>query len=214
MTGQFRSVRIKSREEFDWVVEHLTHEAHRARKNWDFVGAIEKAQADYSLELNQTPEFWEVTRRAHSESLVLRLGRLYDPNAIATSLGNLLWTLKENSSGAGTEFPASIADLDVAELNRDIAEVSAADPTVKKLLRLRNENLAHRGTQHVTKGTFKSLPTLDRDELSQLLARALGVLDKYRERLGYRTFQGGHHIVEEFQTLISLLRTGLESKKS
>ena len=214
MLPQFRAVRIRSRDEFDWLIEHMTHEAYRARDNWDFWAAMEKAFDEYSIELNQTPAFWELTRRAHQDAVALRLGRLYDPHATATSLGNLLSTMKENALRASTVFPASLADLDTTELDREITDVSDADPIVKKLLLIRNEYLAHRGTQHVTRGTFASLPSLDRDEISTLITRALDLLRKYRERLGYPQLLWGHHEAEEFQKLLSLLRAGRDSKMS
>jgi hypothetical protein len=76
---------------------------------------------EYSPEINETPAFWELTRRAHKDAVILRLGRLYDPHATATSLGNLLQTMKENISCPGEVVPASIADLDAAELGSEIA---------------------------------------------------------------------------------------------
>src|ERR1700675_918660 len=128
MLALFRAVRIGSRDEFDSLIEHMTHEAYRARDNWDFWGAMEKAFDEYSIELNQTPAFWELTRRAHQDAVALRLGRLYDPHATATSLGNLLQSMKENASRAGILFPASIAALDVTELDAEIVDVSDEDP--------------------------------------------------------------------------------------
>ena len=193
MLVQFRAVRIGSRDEFDSLVEHMTHEAYRARDNWDFWAAMEKAFDEYSIELNQTPAFWELTRRAHKDAVALRLGRLYDPHASATSLGNLLQTMKENVFHAGTIFPPSLANLDMTELDREITDVSDADPIVKKLLLIRNEYLAHRDKRHVTRGTFAYLPSLDRDEISTLITRALDLLSKYRERLGYPQLSWGHH---------------------
>lgn len=214
MAGRFKAIRVKSPAEFDWLIEHMIHEAYRARDNWDFWGAFEGACAEYSIELNETPAFWELTRRAHKDSVVLRLGRLYDPNGSATSLGNLLQTIKESASGTARFVPVAIADLDIAELDSEMAAVSDEDPTVAKLLRLRNEYLAHRGTRHVTKGTFASLPTLERDEISTLMTRAFGVLEKYRERLGYPQLGWGHQEAEEFRKLLSLVRLGRESKSS
>jgi hypothetical protein len=105
MATQFRAIRTKSRNEFDWLIEHMSHEAYRARDNWEFWGAMERAFDEYSIELNQTPAFWELTRRAHQDAVALRLGRLYDPHATATSLGNLL---KENASYSGTYFPRQL----------------------------------------------------------------------------------------------------------
>lgn len=176
--------------------------------HWDFWAAMEEALGEYAIELNQTPAFWELTRRAHQDSVVLRLGRLYDPHATATSLGSLLQTMKENSCHAGNLFPAAISNLDITELDSEIAGVSDQDPIVAKLLLIRNEYLAHRGTRHVTMGSFASLPNLQRDEISALLTKAFDLLCKYRERLGYPSLSWGHHEVKEFYRLLSLVRAG------
>ena len=190
----------------------MTHEAYRARDNWDFVVAFEKAFDINSIELNQTPLFWELMRRAHKDAVILRLGRLYDPASTAASLGNLLQTMRENTVLASPEFSLLIANLEMTELACEITEVSDADPVVAKLLSLRNEYLAHRSARQVTKGTFASLPSLDRDEISALITRALKILSKYRHSLGYQQLSWGHQEAEEFQTLLSLLRAGRDSK--
>jgi hypothetical protein len=85
-------------------------------------------------------------------------------------------------------------------------------PGVAKLLSIRNEYLAHRGTRHVTKGTFASLPTLDKEEISGLTTKAIDLLRKYRDRLGYTPLLRGHQEAEEFRKLLSLLRVGYNSR--
>lgn len=214
MASLFRAFRVKSRNEFDSLIEHMTHEAYRIRDYWDCWQAINEAFDEYSTELSQTPAFWELTRRAYKDAVALRLGRLYDPHATATSLGNLLQTMKERFSGAGITIPVSSAQLEMTELDSEIASVSAEDPIVAKLLLLRNEYLAHRGSRHVSKGTFASLPTLERDEISTLLTRALDVLHKYRERLGYNPLSWGHDEAQELYRLLSLVKTAVLSARS
>ncbi len=217
MSKPFQPIRIKSRVEFDWLIEHMSNEAYRVRDNWDLWPAIENSIDEYSIEFNQTPNFWELTRQAYQDAVVLRLGRLYDPHATSTSLGNLLQTIKtikENAFGASTLFTASLSNLDMTELDSEITQVSYDDPIVEKLLLIRNEFHAHRGTRHVTKGTFASLPSLKQDEISTLMTRAIDLLQKYRERLGYTRLLWGHDELKEFQTLLSLLRAGLSSKTS
>ena len=147
MAAQFRAIRIKCRDDFDWLIEHMTHESYRASDHWDFWRAMEGAFAEYSMELNRTPAFWELTRRAHKDAVVLRLGRLYDPHATAASLGNLLQTMKENASCGDAVFPAGLADLSMTEFDTDIGCVSDQDPAVAKVLLIRNEYVAHRGTR-------------------------------------------------------------------
>ena len=66
-----------------------------------------------------------------------------------------------------------MAGWDLTEIDSEIAAVSDADAIVAKLLWIRNEYLARRGTRNVTTGTFASLPTLEGDDVSTLIARAL-----------------------------------------
>ena len=146
--------------------------------------------------------------------MALRLGRLYDPHTTAASLGNLLQTIRENVSCPAAAVPASVAGLDLTEFDSELVAVSDDDPIVRKLLLIRNEYLAHRGTRHVTKGTFDSLPTLERDEIAALIQRALDILGKCGERLGCRPLLWGHHEEEQFYRLLALVRAGRTAENS
>jgi hypothetical protein len=212
MPSAFRALRLRSRAEFDHVVEHLTHEAYRARTHWDAWVAMEEAFPEYSLELNQAPAFWELTRRAHQDVVVLRLGRLYDPHAAATSLGNLLTTLQEKAALAGTILPARAAKLNMAKLEKNIKSVSTENPAVDRLLTVRNEYLAHRGPQHVIKGTFAALPKLEKKDLSHLLTNAIRIMTTYRRPFGYPPLIWGNQEVSEFERLLALVRAGHKAK--
>jgi hypothetical protein len=131
MKGPFQAVRIKSCGEFEWLIEHLTHEAFRVRDHWEFWGALDRSFDQHWEELNQTPNFWELTRRAHQDAVALRLGRLFDPHAAAISLGSLLQTMKENAVAPSPLLPA-IASLDLSELDKDMSSVSGGDAKVRK----------------------------------------------------------------------------------
>jgi len=106
MKGSFRAIRVKSRKEFEWLIEHVTDEAFRVRDHWEFGTALNESFDKYLVELNQTPNFWELTRRAHMDAVVLRLGRLFDPHPTAISLGNLLRTMTENAVAPSTPLQA------------------------------------------------------------------------------------------------------------
>jgi AbiU2 len=206
MAGIFQAIRPHSRAEFDSVIEHVTHEAYRARCHWDVLAAMEEAFDEYALEFNQTPWFWELTRRALQDDLILRLARLYDPHGAATSLGNLLQTLKANVSHAGTLFPPDITTLDVADLEADLVSVSVQDTVIAKLLKVRHEYVAHRGTHHVKKGTFTTVPRLAEHELNGLVHKPINLLAKYRRHLGYPLISWGDHEVDDLRQLLNLVR--------
>ncbi|HLH00983.1 MAG TPA: hypothetical protein VKX49_32060 [Bryobacteraceae bacterium] len=210
MAGDFKAIRPHSGTEFDSVIEHLTHEAYRARCRWDVLVAIEEAFDEYALEFNQTPSFWELTRRALQDDLLVRLGRLYDPHPVATSLGNLLQTLKATVSRGGSVVPAYITTLCGADLDTDLASISDQDNVIAKLLKVRHEYLAHRGKQHVKKGTFTAIPTLAEHELGRLVHKPIDLLVKYRRYLGYPLISWGHHEVDDLRQLLKLVRAGSE----
>ena len=208
MGAAFRALRVKSRTEFDWCIEHLTHETFRARDHWDTWKALDKSFKQYAVELNLTPHFWNLTRRAHQDMVILRLGRLYDPHPTAISLGTLLATMKQHAGTTAPQFPLGVTKLDRAKFDPEMMSVSDSDPAVKNLLALRNEYLAHRGFQHVAKGTFKQLPTLGRRDIAKLINRAIGIVGKYRHRLGYPPLGWGNYEGRDVNTLLVLLRTG------
>lgn len=202
---RFKAARLKSPNEFRWLIEHITHEAYRVRDNWDCWEAIDTAAEEYSNELNLTPNFWHITRRAHQDAVVLRLGRLYDQHPSALSLGKLLQTIREQSLSEERLISLPESGLNASELTSDITLVSDDDPIVGKLSAMRNEYLAHRNWQHVARGTFACLPNLQADDIRTLIHRALNVLTKYREALGYTPLLWGNHEATDFRRLLSLL---------
>jgi hypothetical protein len=208
MGASFRAIRVKRRSEFDGFIEHLTHEAYRAHTHWDVWKALDASFNQYWEDLNQTPGFWELTRRAHQDAVILRLGRLYDPHPTAISLGTLLATMHKHMSAPAPEFPSTLANLDRAQLEAELESVSDSDPSVKKLLTWRNEYLAHRGAQHVARGTFAHLPELGRRDIAKLVNRVVGILRKYRHRLGFPPLSWGRHEETDLKHLLQLLRAG------
>lgn len=208
MGAPFRAIRVKKRSEFDGFVEHLTHEAYRARTHWDLWKGLDASFKQYWEDLNRTPSFWELTRRAHQDAVILRLGRLYDPHPTAISLGTLLATMHKHATAPGAEFPPGLADLDRAQLDGGMESVSDSDPSVKNLLTWRNEYLAHRSSKRVAEGTFAHLPELRSRDIAKLVNRAIGILRKYRHRLGFPPLSWGSHEVTDLKQLLSLLHAG------
>jgi hypothetical protein len=202
---------IKSRATFDDLLDHLATESRRAEDNWHFWGAIDTACVDCFRELNQTPQFWNATRRAFQDSVILRLGRLFDPNNGALSLGNFLTTIhkhaKENSLGSlGLDVPG----LDITGLEKELKTVSKDDPLVKALMEIRNEYSAHREAHLVARGSFSLLATLSQDDIRTLLNLSMRIVDKYC-RLYNRPLVLIHFPErDDYKRMLKLLKVGLE----
>jgi hypothetical protein len=69
-------LRLKTRERFDWLLDHIMTESHRAQDHWILWRDVDAAFEKYWKEVNQTPRFWNLTRRAHQDSVILRLTRV------------------------------------------------------------------------------------------------------------------------------------------
>jgi hypothetical protein len=213
MNKQAQVLRINSREQFNWLIEHLRTETHRAHDHWNFWGDFEAALGEYSEELNQAPEFWELTRQAHKDSVILRLGRLFDPTKGVLSFGNLLQTIRHHATATAPTFlSADLNELDLATLDLELTSVSEDDAAVSSLLAIRNQYLAHREARIVGTGTFSSLPKLERTEIESLLERALRIVRKYTQICGIPRLSWGRD--EDFQRLLKLLRSGLTARRA
>jgi hypothetical protein len=213
MSKQPQVLRIKSRKQFNLLIDHLLTETYRARDHWDFWRDFEAALSEYTEELHQTPQFWELTRQAHMDSVILRLARLFDPTKPALSFSNLLETIRHHATATTPTFlSADLSGLDLATLDLELASVSEADRSVESLLKIRNKYLAHREARLVSTGTFSSLPPLEQTEIESLLERTLGIVKKYSHLCGIPPLAWGRD--DDFQNLLRLLRSGLTARRA
>src|SRR5437879_5978075 len=178
-------LRISSRKRFDWLIDHLATEAHRASDHWYLWSGLDAAIDDYGKEINQTPQFWRLTFRAYQDSVVLRLGRLFDPTKGALSLGNFLQTVHHCAKNRALDsLGLDVPGLDTAVIQEELKSVSVTDPLVSRLIKVRNQYLAHREARLVSRGSFFSLPKLRREDIETLLKRASEIGDKYCQLYG------------------------------
>jgi hypothetical protein len=205
-------IRIKSKEQFDWLIDHLVTETHRAWDHWNLWGGLDKAIAEYAMEVNQASQFWRLTIRAHQDSVILRLGRLFDPHAIAVSLGNLLQTIHDGvTTSAFSHLGIKVEELDLKILETDLETVSESDPLVARLMDIRNDYLAHRASRVVL---GKSLPTFPREDIETLLNRASSMLEKYGTACGRPYVSRQYAGEDDYKHLFELLRRGLQAIKT
>jgi hypothetical protein len=205
-------IRIKSKEQFDWLIDHLVTETHRAWDHWDLWGGLDKALAEYGIEINQTSQFWRLTIRAHQDSVILRLGRLFDPHPIALSLGNMLQTIHNGvTNSTFSDLGIEVKKIDLKLLQTDLEMVSEGDPLVSQLIDIRNDYLAHRASRLVSS---KSIPTLQQTDIATLLTRASSMLEKYGPLCG-RPIVSRHYVGEDdYKYLLDLLRLGLAARRT
>jgi hypothetical protein len=214
MSKQAQILRIKSREQFDWLIDHLMTEIHRAHDHSNLWRDVDAAFDEYREEANQTPQFWQLTRQSLQDSVILRLARLFDPTSGALSLGNFLRTIRHHSTASIPTFLSpDLAGISLATLDAELAYVSESDASVACLLAIRNRYLAHREAHMVGTGSLSSLPPFARKQIESLLARALNIVNEYRRICG-RPFVSSHLPGgDDYRHLFKLLRSGFAALK-
>jgi hypothetical protein len=207
-------VRVKSKDQFSDLWAHVVTETHRAWDHWNLLRGIDVAGKDYNTAFYQSPQFWAMTTRAHSESVLLRLTRLFDPSPGALSLGNLLQTIFAAINGPAIEARClNVPGLDAAAVKLELAEVSEKDALVARLIAVRNYYLAHRASRHVLSGSFAGLE-LEEQVFETLLNRASRIGDKYCQLYGRqlpgKRLPGG----DDYKQLLRLLRLGMAANEN
>jgi hypothetical protein len=204
-------IRLKSGEQFEWLLSHLVTEIHRAWDHWDLCGGLDKAIAEDGTPFNQSAQFWRLTIQAHKDSVVLRLGRLYDPHPKALSLKTFLHTIREDAQRGSRFTKVGIASLDLGALKMDLETVSPTDPLVSRLLEIRDEYLAHRASHIVGSGSVSALPTLKQHDIRTLLERASHIADAYSQLCGRPLTLRGYPGLDDYKHMLDLIRRGLAS---
>ncbi len=220
-----KPIRIRNEEQFANLLDHLTLDAVRAADHWHLVGGIDGLIKRYEEELHQTPVFWNLTLTAHASVILTRLGRLYDQHPSAMSLGRFLVTIKsytvyfEETSFRqrmrgipnGEQLLERFEPLDLSTVDADSIAVSTDDDRVDRLVKLRNETLAHRSGELVRLADLTSIAGLGPADVEVLLKRAIALLQKY-SMLYRRSFVSTKLVGgDDYEYLFTLLGRGFQA---
>src|SRR3954466_3911905 len=97
------SIRLKTPSDFDAYLMALYHELFDANTHFHIFSALVKSLKEFQDEIDHSPIFWKYTIRAHIDSAMVHLCRIYDDNASATHLPHLLETVKRHPDIFDTE---------------------------------------------------------------------------------------------------------------
>src|ERR1700683_4959486 len=212
-------VRVTSEKEFERLLDRLERDVHAAYDHWQLLKGLEHARRKYSLEMSQTPVFWNFARYAHYDDVLFRLARLYDQEKSGLGLKKFLLTIRatleyfsEEATRQRLPLQASLRKLNRTTLGNDIRRVSwDRDPLVSRLWKLRNESLSHINPNPVRLGTLSELPGLKPKEIETLLKRARAIVTRYS--LIYRASMVSMKLVgaDDYLHLFNLVRWGRKS---
>ncbi len=192
-------IHIPNDDEFSLLRNALSSDIGHAHFHYKLLCALQDAHDQYWEVFNQSRTFWHLTLEAHQDATLFRLGRIFDQEKGALSLGNWLQTIKSNlhffdesnfrKRLQDNPFVESLAKdfrkPDQYELEQDIGSVvvsqkKGTDNVVKKFINIRNKYLAHKdpGVLLPSRGP-QMVADLSWDEIEHLLSLADRLLSKY-----------------------------------
>jgi hypothetical protein len=215
-------IRIGSSEEFGRLLDALANEMVSACIHFRLYSDLEAARKSYIIELNQSWTFWSLTFRAHLDTVLFRLCKIYDQHSLSLNLRNLLDTIKANIKIFDVEqfrerlkdnpFVESLASSstkpDLGQLEKDINFVSEANPSVKTLVFWRHKFFAHRSANHVAKNrNLADHYSLNLNKIEHLLKEGMCILNRYSSLFRANTYSTkivGH---DDYRNVLEAIRS-------
>lgn len=218
-------IKIKNDTELGRLINSLADELVTAAIHFKLFKDLQKNE--YSREYSQSPAFWQYTFKAHLDSVLFCLCRVYDKHSKALSLYNLLDTIKANvhffnkehfiNRKKDNQFVDSLAREDripkKEQLEEDMRYINSKNPLVEKLIRWRNELIAHKNAAHVIKEIKleKTHPFLF-VEIEELLSHGMEIINRYNylfEATTHSTQIVGH---DDYEFVLDSIRFKLETQ--
>ena len=183
-------------------------DAHVHYKLWR---ELQKQQKDNPAIMAQSPAFWRLTMRAHLNSCLYHLSRVYVAERFCMSISMLLAAIKENEKqfgrkgGVAGAGPGPLVEclvknskpLDGALLNEDMKVCAVSDVLVRKLIATRAKGFSKVGTKvGVSPKRDEEALLLGFRDIDMLLARALAVFRHYSSQFEV-TSQSGKVIAND-----------------
>ncbi|HEX7407976.1 MAG TPA: hypothetical protein VF515_10050 [Candidatus Binatia bacterium] len=221
-------MKIRDAKEFEVLLEAVASDALDSQHHRHLYEGLVKATEQHRREFAQTPTFWWLTMRSHADVVLYRLARLYDQRNDSLSLRTWLRLIAENlhlfeernfrQRLKGNPFVMSLAKHprrpDATQLSLDEKSVAAADPTVKKLVVLRNLSLAHRDPNSLLASAAPNQAQLSWEDVDELIDRALSVINRYSSLFRASSYSRtivGH---DDYLSLLRIVREWLAQKEA
>lgn len=190
---------IPNDDEFSLLRNALSSDIGHAHFHYKLLRALQDAHDEYWEVFSQSRTFWYLALEAHQDATLFRLGRIFDQERGALTLGNWLQTIKSNlhffdepsfrKRLQGNPFVENLArdfrKPDRHELEQDIGSVvvsvnKGTDNVVKKFIDIRNKYLAHKDPRTLLPSRGPQMVAdLSWNDVEHLLSLADRLLSKY-----------------------------------
>lgn len=152
-----------------------------------------------------------MTLKAHLNSAIVRLGRIYDKDYVGILMylrivdAHQGWFRRQHVATKPTGLEQYPKKFNPKGLAKAITSVSERNQRVKQLLRLRNVNVAHTGTNFVLSDGAKDRAKVTYRIVESLLRRSIRLLNLYSNQYDRNTYSTGLSGIDDFQFVIEAI---------
>jgi hypothetical protein len=225
---------IPNDNEFSLLLNALSSDIGHAHFHYKLLRALQDARDEYWEVFSQSQTFWSLTLEAHQDATLSRLGRVFDQEKTALSLGNWLLTIKSNlhffdepnfrKRLQGNPFVESLAKdsrkPDEQELEQDVGSVvksvnKGIDNVVLKFINIRNKYLAHKDPKVLLPSRGPEMVAdLSWNDVEHLLNLADGLLSKYSLLFAASVDSTTMLGQDDYKSVLETIKGGIESHRA
>ncbi len=195
---------MDSPEKFRGFLRKLWDELYWANFYYEILNELSRLCRAHTQAVDCSPVFWNYTLRAHYQTSMVHLHRIYDQNRESFNLHRFLLTVRENremfdsasvrkrreSDPHADQLMRAIGKLDLVQLDRDLLFSSNENPEVKNLNTWRNRVTFHNDEQEL----FRQKPFEDEHPLpniDQLIDEGFQILNRYSQYFDTTVYSKG-----------------------
>ena len=201
---QLKPLKMDSPEKFRAFLHKLWDELYWANFHYEILKELSRLCEEHQRTANLSAVFWTYTLRAHYQTAMVYLHRIYDQNKESFNLQRFLLTVRENrqlfdstnvrkrrqSDPHVEDLMKAIGGLDLAQLDRDITFSSNENEKVKNLNTWRDRVVFHNDERELFREKrFEDdhpLPDID-----LLIDEGFGILNRYSEYFDTTVYSKG-----------------------
>lgn len=142
--------------------------------------------------------------------MILRIATLVDTRDDVVSVPNVLGVIKVHARGNGSKLGIELKDFDQVMIEDDLKSVHRLDPLVAKILKLRNDFIAHRSINIVATHRINLLPELTNEEVITILDLVYDLATKYSMLYGKNRTSRSLPGSDDYNHLLDGLRKGFD----
>ena len=221
-------LKLESPEKFRDFLRVLWDELYWANFYYDIFKEASNYCKQHEEAVNHSTTFWHFTLRAHCQTTLVHLHRIYDQNRESFNLHRFLLTVRDNkeifdisevrkrriADPHAESLIQSIGTLDSAQLERDIEFSSETNAKVRNLKLWRDRVTFHKDERELFRAKpFEEENPLPFGDIDELLKKAFEMLNRYSQyfdttvySLGCREWKDMEFVFEALEHHPYLLR--------